>query len=142
MEMMFMTCARWFLGAVAAGLALGTAGAGAAPMPYVALDAPAPVQPVQFYYYGSPPPPPPVYYEPPRRRYYDDRPRYYRPAPRAYYGPQPQGYRVPTLSPGGRQGYTVIYDRDAAKDAMRDYRQTQKELYKERQRAWNRAHGY
>jgi hypothetical protein len=147
--MMLMIRDRWVLGAVAAGLALGVAGAKAAPMPVATLDAPASVQEVQFFYHDNSPPPPPVYYEPPpppryyydRPRYYDERPRYERP-PRAYYAPRSPGYAVPTLSPRGRQGSAVIYDKEAAKDYMRNYRQTQKEIYKERSRAWNRANGY
>ena len=141
-----MICGRWVLGAAVAGLALGVAGAKAVPL--AALDAPASVQNVQFFYYDDPPPPPPVYYYEPRPRYsydrpryYDDRPRYDRP-PRTYYAPRSPGYAVPTLSGRGRQGSTVIYDKDAAKDYMRNYRQTQKEIYKEKSRAWNRANGY
>jgi hypothetical protein len=148
--MMLMVCGRWVLGAAVAGLALGIAGAGAAPMPLAAPDAPASVQNVQFFYYDNPPPPPPVYYDPPpatryyydRPRYFDDRPRYDRPSPRTYYAPRSPGYAVPTLSGRGRQGSAVIYDKDVAKDYMRNYRQTQKEIYKEKARAWNRANGY
>ena len=141
-----MKCSRWLLGALA-GLILGAAGAEAAPMPLVPLNGMAPVQKVQFFFFDDPPPP--VYYDPPpppryyyeRPRYYDERPRYGRP-PRAYYAPPSPGYTVPTMSSRGRQGSAVIYDKEAAKDYMRSYRQTQKEIHKERSRAWNRANGY
>lgn len=150
-----MTFGRWVLGAVAGGLALGAVGAQAAPMPVVTAEVHSSVQTVQFYYDD----PPPVIYESPRRYYYDDPPprRYYDPPPRAYYeGPrrdwdQPRryarppgpGYTVPTV-PGrsGRPGEAVIYDKEAAKDYMKDYRRAQKEIYKEKSRAWNRANGY
>lgn len=117
---------KWVLGAVAAGLALGAAGAQAAPVPVTHAEAPASVQTVQFFYYDDPPPP--VYYDPPPRRYYGPPPGYYRPPPppRTYYGPPRYGY----------------WDKEAAKDYVKDYRRTQKEIYKERVRAWNRANGY
>lgn len=125
-----MTFGKWVLGAVAGGLALGAVGAQAAPLPVVAVDAPASVQNVQFYFYADDPPPV-VYYDPPPPRYYAPPPRYYRPAPPPVYG---GGHYGPP-----RYGY---YDKEAAKDYVKDYRRTQKEIHKERVRAWNRANGY
>jgi len=116
-----MNFGQWVLGAVAGGLALGAVGAQAAPMPRTAMDAPASVHKVQFvyeeYYYD---PPPPRYYAPPP-------PRYYRPAP-----PPPAFYPPP---PGPAYGF---YDKDTTKA----YRRAEKEIFKERARAWNRANGY
>lgn len=131
-----MTFGRWVLGAVAGGLALGAVGAQAAPMPVVTAEAMSSVQTVQFYYYDDPPP---VVYDAPRRYYYDDAP------PRRYYGPPRERWehRPPPpradYRPGPNGGF---WNKDAAKDAVKDYRRAQKEIYKERSRAWNRANGY
>lgn len=144
-----MNFGQWVLGAVAGALALGALGAQAAPIPRSPVDASASVHNVQFYYYYDEAPPP-VYYAPPPHRYYDGpRPRpYYEPRPayeppRTYGRPMSPGYAVPTLPDRkGRQGQMVIYDKEEAKDYIKSYRQNQKEIYKEKQRAWNRANGF
>ncbi|WP_230531111.1 hypothetical protein [Microvirga roseola] len=137
-----MKLAQWVLGAVAGGMALGAVSAQAAPIPFVETDAPASVQNVQFYYSYDPPPPPPVYYYgPPPPRYYGPPPRYYGPPPPRF-APRPPGYAVPVPGRGGRERTGVIYDKEAAKDYMKEYRRNQKEIFKEKQRAWNRANGY
>jgi hypothetical protein len=115
--MKIMTSCRWVLGVVAGGLALGAVGARAAPMPVAKVEVSAPVQTVQFF---DDDPPPRRYYGPPRERW-ERRP------PRAEYRPGPYG---------------GFWDKEAAKDAVKDYRRTQKEIHKERVRAWNRANGY
>lgn len=107
----------WAAGAV---LAFSATAALAAPFPVVTIDAVrAPVEPVQYYYpygpYYAPPPPPPVYYGRPRR------------AP-VYGYPAPGPYRY--------------YDKEAAKDYVKSQREMQKEILKDRTRAWNRAHGF
>ncbi|NIX77136.1 hypothetical protein [Microvirga terricola] len=130
-----MTFGKWVLGAVAGGLALGAVSAQAAPLPFVAVDAPASVQNVQFYFYAEDPPPPPVvYYDPPPPRYYAPPPRYYRPAP----PPPPTPFYGREYGPP-RYGY---YNKEAAKNYVKDYRRAEKEIYKERVRAWNKANGF
>lgn len=89
----------------------------------------APVQTVQYYQsygYGVEN----DYYEPYGRTYrgYRDRPSY----GYGYYG-RPR-YDAP------RYGYRdYLQDR---KEVIREQRDAQKELFKKRQRAWNRAHGF
>lgn len=119
-----MNFRQWILGVAAAGLAFGAAGAQAAPMFRTGVDAPAAVQNVQFYYEEYYYEPPPAYYGPPRR--------YYRPAPPppAYYPPPPAYHPSPA--------YGGFYDKETTKA----YRKAQKEIHKERVRAWNRANGY
>jgi hypothetical protein len=120
-----MNIGRWVLGAVAGGLALGAVGAQAAPMPVTTAEIPASAQTVQFYYSEQPP----AYYGPPRRHYGPPRERWERrPPPAAAYYPPRHGYG--------------FYDREAAKDYVKDYRRAQKEIHKDRVRAWNRANGY
>ncbi len=94
----------------------------AAPLPVVPADrmaSQAQAVPVQFYYgapygpYYAPPPPPPVYY-------------YGRPRRAPTYGYPPYGY----------------YDKEAAKDYVKSYRRSQKEILKDQARAWNRANGF
>ncbi|MBF9232327.1 hypothetical protein [Microvirga alba] len=125
-----MTFGRWVLGAVVGGLALGAVSAQAAPLPLVAVDAPASAQTVQFFYYDDPPPV--VYYEP-------------APPPRAYYG-RPRYYPVPPPPAAPGYGHRApgygFYDKEAAKEYMKDYRKAEKDIHKERVRAWNRANGY
>jgi hypothetical protein len=122
---------------VAAGLVLAGAisGAGcvqATPLsPIPRFDGPvASAERVQYYYeddeydFVAPPPPPRyrVYRERPAYGYYDSPPR------RGYYNPPPRR----------------IY-RDYAEDrkeAVKDYRRAQKEVFKERVRTWNRTHGF
>ncbi|QFU16240.1 hypothetical protein [Microvirga thermotolerans] len=108
---------RWTLGAIAGALALGAAGAKAAPLPVGPVEAPATLRQVQFFYDG------PDYDDPPPPRYYGPPPRYYRPPP-----PPP--------------GYGYYYDREAAKEYMKDYRRAQKEIAKDQIRAWNRRNGF
>ena len=120
-----MSLSKWVL---AAGLILGAAGAQAAPLPYVAVDAPPSAQKVQFYFgWDDPPPPRTYYYDPPP-------PRYYRPPPPRYYGPPPRRAYNPPAPP---EAYG-FYDKETTKA----YRRAQKDVYKERVRAWNRANGY
>jgi hypothetical protein len=127
-----MTFGRWVLGAVTGGIAFGAVGAQAAPMPVMTAEAASSVQAVQFYYYDDPPP---VYYDPPPRR------SYYDPPPPPYYGPPPRrwGHRPAPPPPGPYGGF---WNREAAKDYVKDYRRAQKDIHKERVRAWNRANGY
>jgi hypothetical protein len=113
---------RWALGAIAGGLGLGALNVQAAPMPAGSADASAVVQQVQFYYDG------PDYYDPPPRpRYYGPPPGYRRPPPPGYYAPPP---------PYGR------YNREAAKEYMKDYKRSQKEITKDQIRSWNRRNGF
>jgi hypothetical protein len=112
----------WAPWAAGAALTLAATVATAAPLPVVPVDATAPrtlVGPVQYYYghpyrpYYAPPPPPPVYY-------------YGRPRRAPVYGYPPYGY----------------YNKEAAKNYVKGYRQGQKEILKDRARAWNRANGF
>jgi hypothetical protein len=84
------------------------------------VEATPAVEPVQYYYYDDYDYAPP----PPRYRVYREPPpyRYYAPPPR-YYGPPP--------------GFV-----ERRKEAIKDYRRAQKEVFKDRVRAWNRAHGF
>ena len=112
-------------GAAALGLALvATAGQAAPIRAGAALDGLTSVQTVQFLYDDEDDyyVPPPVYR--PRYRVYREPPAY------GYYAPRPV-YR----------GYG-FYDRDDAKDYVKGYRRAQKEMFKERVRAWNRTHGF
>jgi hypothetical protein len=133
--MEIMTSCKWVLGVVAGGLALGAVGARAAPMPVAKAEVSAPVQTVQFFDDD-----PPVVYDAPRRYYYDD------PPPRRYYGPPRERWerweRRPPRAEYRPGPYGGFWDKEAAKDAVKDYRRTQKEIHKERVRAWNRANGY
>lgn len=122
----------------AAALSLGLAGAaqaGTLPVvPAIGQAVAAPVQTVQYWGYDED-----DYYvpAPPRRRY--DRP----PPAYGYYGGRP-AYGVPSYgSPSyGSYGSRGYYNREAAKEYVKDYRRGQKEMFKERVRGWNRAHGY
>jgi hypothetical protein len=129
-----MTFGRWVLGAVAGGLVLGAVGAQAAPMPVMTSEAPASVQTVQFYYDN---PPPVVYYDPPPRRYYG-------PPRERYYGPPREHWehRAPRSAYNRPGPYGGFWDKEDGKDYVKDYRRAQKDIYKERVRAWNRANGY
>ncbi|MBZ6074732.1 hypothetical protein [Microvirga puerhi] len=114
---------RWTLGAIAGALCLGAVSAQAAPIPFGAGDSPAIVHKAQFFYDGPDyydPPPPPRYYGPP--------PGYRRPPP-----PPPPGYYGPP------RGY---YNREAAKEYMKDYKRAEKEMTKEQIRSWNRRNGF
>ncbi|MCB8819759.1 hypothetical protein [Microvirga rosea] len=113
---------RWTLGAVAGALCLGAVNAQAAPFSAGAANAPAMVHKAQFFDDG------PDYYDPPPRRYYGPPPGYRRPPP------PPPGYYPP---PG--RGY---YNREAAKEYMKDYRRAQKDMTKDQIRAWNRRNGF
>jgi hypothetical protein len=124
-EKLSMTWARLAAGLLAAGIAGAAATAQAAPLASfadVVVDTAAPVQTVQYYYYDDydwdyAPPPPRyrVYRQPPTYGYYPPQPRYYSPAP----------------------GYV-----ERRREAVQDYRRAQKEIFKDRVRAWNRAHGF
>ena len=87
----------------------------------------APVQSVQFYDdpYDGDYAPPPVY-----------RPRY-----RAYRAPPSDGYFYQPR-PVYRAPAYGFYDREDAKDYVKSYRRAQKDILKDRARAWNRSHGY
>jgi hypothetical protein len=119
--------------AVAAFGLLLAGSAHAAPLPVVpALGdaAAAPVQSVQYWggydddeYYARPP-----------RRYRSYRAD--RPVRRAYgppYGRPAYGYYY-----GGPR----YYNREEAKDYVKDYRRAQKDVWKGQVRGWNRAHGF
>ncbi|HEY8383636.1 MAG TPA: hypothetical protein VIL09_15925 [Microvirga sp.] len=111
---------------VVAGFGLGAAGAQAQAV-RVDLTVGAPVYNVQFWDDEYEEEYAPVY----RPRY-----RVYRERPVEYYQPGPV-YRQP--SPYGRPSY---YNKEAAKDYVKDYRRSQKEIVKERARAWNRQNGF
>ena len=127
---------------IAAALGLGLTGAAQAgtlpAVPALGAAVAAPVETVQYWgydeddYYVAPPP---------RRRYYRPPPAYgygYYPGRPAYGGPS---YGTPSYgSPS--YGYRGYYNREAAKDYAKDYRRTQKEIFKDRVRGWNRAHGF
>ena len=126
---------RISLTAAAFGLGLtGAAQAGTLPVvPALGAAMAAPVQTVQYWGYDEDD----YYVAPPPRR------RYYRPPP-AYgydYNPGRPAYGVPSYGyPSyGSRGY---YNREAAKEYAKDYRRAQKEIFKERVRGWNRAHGF
>ncbi|WP_112664278.1 hypothetical protein [Microvirga flavescens] len=128
-----MKLGMWIAGTVAAGLTFASLGAQAAPVSAAGSAGWGPVvQDVQFLFFDDePPPPPPVYYGPPPRAYYPP------PPPPAYYGPPPRyGYRRAPPPPG------YYYDKEAAKDYVKDYRRNQKEIQKERVRTWNKTHGF
>lgn len=117
-----MMWARLAAGMFAAGIVGGAATAQAAPLPPVIDAFPgSAVESVQYYYYDddydyAPPPP--------RRRVYRQPPAYgYYPPPPRYYGPPP--------------GFV-----ERRKEAIKDYRRAEKEIFKERVRAWNRTHGF
>jgi hypothetical protein len=118
-----MTWARLAAGLLAAGFISG-ATAQAAPLPSVIEAFPgasASVETVQYYYYDD--------YEyapaPPRYRVYRQPPAY------GYYGPPQRYYGPPS------RGYV-----ERQKEAVKDYRRAQKEIFKERVRGWNRTHGF
>ncbi len=135
-----MNVARWVLGAVAAGLAFGAVEAKAAPMlSRAAVEAPSPVQSVQFYYdYDEPPP---VYDDPPPPRYYYPPPRRFEgPPPPRYYGP-PRGYRPPPppQASGPRRGYRGQTDEWANRAPRRE---PGEDAPRERRRPWSQVNGY
>lgn len=121
--------------ALIAAAALSTAfvATGCQANPYPALAAgTAQVQTVQYWYDDAS-------YAPPPRRYYRPRPpAYYEDPGYGYYGP-PRGYYRQRDYYRPRAYY---YDRDAAKDYVKDYRRAQKEIFKDQVRGWNRAHGF
>jgi hypothetical protein len=120
-------------GAAALGFAMVATAGQAAPVRLgasAATSAAAPVQTVQFYYESYDDydyvVPAPVYR--PSYRVYRAPPAY------DYYAPRPV-YRTPVPAYG-------YYDREDAKDYVKGYRRAQKEIFKDRVRAWNRTHGF
>jgi hypothetical protein len=117
-------------GVAALGLACAATASQAAPVRFggsAEVFGPAPARTVQYYYdpgYDDDYAPPPVY-RPPYRVYRA-------PSYGYYYAPRPV-YRAPAYG---------FYDREDAKDYVKGYRRAQKEIFKERARAWNRTHGF
>jgi hypothetical protein len=116
-------------GAAALGFALMASAGQAAPVRIgsaVESLASNPVQAVQFYYDSD-------HYD-----YYAPRP-VYRPHYRVYRAPSPEYYAPVPVYREPRYGF---YDREDAKDYVKGYRRAQKEIFKDRVRGWNRAHGF
>jgi len=133
-----MKWGKWIVGAAVSGLWLG--GAQAAPLPVAKAllgEGASGIERVQFFFDDDPPPPPrgyygrpdPDYYDPPPRRGYYPPPRGYRPMPPDAYRPRPPAYGYY----GGKQ---------EMKEYVKDRRQVQKEIQKDRVRTWNKMNGF
>lgn len=130
-------------GLTAAGIALGAGAALGAPLPTATTSlgiAPgAFATPVQYYGddYGYPPPPRAYRRAPPPPPGYYGRPSYGPPPPPpGYYG---RAYNGPSRGYSSYRYGDYVEDQ---KDAVKDYRRTQKEILKDQVRGWNRAHGF
>jgi hypothetical protein len=134
-----MKLGKWVLGAVAAGLWLGSAQAAPLPVAKAPVAGTSGIEKVQFFFDDDPPPPPRGYYAPPPAYgYYDPPPRRYYDGPRReYYAPRPAyGYRAPPPAYGYRGRP------DGMRDIARQQRPDPRFYSKDQVRAWNRMNGF
>jgi hypothetical protein len=120
-----------WMGALALGAGLAAGSASAAPWPPLPAQPSDGVHAIQYWDYQDP--------------RYAPRPRYRQPpayVPPAYVPPAyvPPYRDRPAYAYERPRGY--FYDREDAKEYYRDYRRAQKDMQKDRIRAWNRANGF